>query len=84
VRVYLQCTGEGDGLAAFAQFSKAATARRLPIRIEDPVAIEKGSGRFFVDVANAHTEQDAIAIVRAVLDQAPDAIAAFEVSTAQE
>lgn len=84
MRVYLQSTGEGDALAAFAQFSKAATARRLPIRIEDPVAIEKGSGRFFVNVANAHTEEDAIAIVRAVLDQVPDAIAAFEVSPAQE
>jgi hypothetical protein len=83
VRVYLHGTGEGDALAAFAQFSKAATARRLPIRIEDPVAIEKGSGRFFVDVANAQTHEDAIAIVRAVLDEAPDAIATFEVSTAQ-
>ena len=84
VRVYLEATGHGNALAAFAQFSQAAIARTLPITIEDPVAIQKGSGRFFVDVLNAATQQDAIAVVQAVLDQAPDAVAAFEVSVAQD
>jgi hypothetical protein len=84
VRVYLQGTGEGDALAAFAEFSEAATARRLPIRIEDPVAIEKGFGRFFVHVANANTQEEAIAIVRALLDQAPEAVAAFDLAPLQE
>jgi len=84
VRVYLQSTGEGDPLAAFAQFSEAATARKLPVRIEDPAAIEQGSGRFFVNVANADTHEEAIATVRAALDQAPAAAAAFEVDPLQE
>jgi len=83
MRVYLEGTGQGDPLTAFAQFSRAATARTLPVTIEDPVAIQKGSGRFFVDVRHVHT-QDAIAVVQAVLDQAPDAVEAFELSTAQD
>ena len=80
VRVYLEGTGEGDALTAFAQLSRAATARKLAIRIEDPVAFEKGSGRFYVHVENADTREDAIAMVRAALDQAPDAAAAFELA----
>jgi LPS sulfotransferase NodH len=84
VRVYLEGTGQGNALSAFAQFSRAATARKLPVRIEDPVAIEQGSGRFFVHVRNADTQEDAVAMVRAVLDQAPDAAAAFELATVQE
>jgi type II secretory ATPase GspE/PulE/Tfp pilus assembly ATPase PilB-like protein len=84
MRVYLESTGKGDALTAFAQFSKAATARKLPVTIEDPVAIEKGSGRFFVRVRNVDTQEDAIAVVRAALDQAPDAVAAFELASEQE
>ena len=84
MRVYLESTGEGDALTAFAQLSRAATARKLAIRIEDPVAFERGSGRFYVHVANADTREDAIAMVRAALDQAPDAVAAFRLASAQE
>jgi type II secretory ATPase GspE/PulE/Tfp pilus assembly ATPase PilB-like protein len=84
VRVYLEGTGEGDALTAFAQFSRAATARKLPVTVEDPIAIEKGSGRFFVHVRHVDTREDAVAVVRAVLDQAPDAVAAFELVPVQE
>jgi hypothetical protein len=84
VRVYLEGTGEGDALTAFAQVSRAAAARNLPVNVEDTTAFATGAGRFFVDVRNADTQEDAIAVVRAVLDQAPDAVAAFELATVQE
>jgi type II secretory ATPase GspE/PulE/Tfp pilus assembly ATPase PilB-like protein len=84
VRVYLESTGQGDALTAFAKFSKAAAARQLPVTVEDPIAINNGSGRFFVYVANADTQEDAVAMVRAVLDQAPEAVAVFELASVQE
>lgn len=84
MRVYLDGTGEGDALRAFAQFSRAASARRLPVTVEDPIAIANGSGRFFVHVRHVDTQEDAVAVVRAVLDQAPDALAAFEFAPVQE
>jgi hypothetical protein len=84
VRVYLKGTGKGDAVTAVAQLGRAATARKIPVRIEDPVAIEQGSGRLFVHVANADTQDDAIATVRAILDQAPGAAEAFEFAPVQE
>jgi hypothetical protein len=84
MRIYLECTGQGDALTAFAQFSRAAAARNLAVRIEDPSAFDRGLGRFFVHVDSANTQEDAIAMVHAVLDQAPGAAAVFELAAVQE
>ena len=65
MRVYLEGTGNGDAVTAFAQLSKAANDRKLPVRVEDPLALSNGSGRFFVEIRHADTQEDAVAIVRA-------------------
>ncbi len=56
--VYLEGTGEGDAPMAFALFRRAAAARRLRVVVEDPVELEYGFGRFFVDVGHADTRED--------------------------
>jgi hypothetical protein len=71
-------------LTAFAQFSRAAAAWNLPVNVEDTAAFDKGAGRFFVHVGHADNQADAIAVVRAVLDQAPDAATAFALASVQE
>jgi hypothetical protein len=77
MHVYLEGTGAGDAVAAFAQFSRAAAARKLRVMVDDPVELENGSGRFLVDVGHTDTRDDAIAVVRALLDQIPGGGAAF-------
>jgi len=84
VRVYLEGTGEGNALTAFAKLSKAANDRKLPVRVEDPAELASGAGRFSVDVRHADTLKDAFAVVRAMLDQVPDGGAAFELVSVQE
>jgi len=81
MRVYLEGTGKGDAVTAFAQLSNAAVARRIQV-IEDPLA--SGSGRFFIVVKNANTSENAIAVVRAMLDQVAGGAVAFELSPAQQ
>jgi hypothetical protein len=78
VRVYLGGTGKGDAVEAFAQLSRVAAARRFQVVVDDPVALASGSGRFFINVAHAETPKDAIAVVRALLDQIPGCRAALE------
>ena len=82
MRVYLEGTGKGDAVTAFAQLSNAAVARRIQVMVEDPLA--SGSGRFFIVVKNAITSENAIAVVRAMLDQVAGGAVAFELSPAQQ
>jgi hypothetical protein len=84
VRVYLEGTGKGNALTAFAKLSKAANDRQLSVSVADPAAFASGSGRFSVDVRHADTHEDAVAVVRAVLDQVPDGGAAFKLASVQE
>jgi hypothetical protein len=84
VRVYLEGTGNGDAVTAFAQLSKAANHRGLVVRVEDPVALANGFGRFFVGMRHVDIQEDAVAVVRAMLDQVPDGGAAFELASVQE
>jgi len=84
MRVYLEGTGNGDAVTAFAQLSKAANDRKLAFRVEDPLALSNGSGRFFVEIRHADTQEDAVAIVRAMLDQVPDGGAAFKLPCVQK
>jgi hypothetical protein len=83
MQVQLEGTGKGDAVTTFAQLSNAAAARKLPVRVEDPVALASGSGRFLIDVKHVNTPEDASAVVRAMLDQIPGGTAAFELSPAQ-
>ena len=84
MRVYLDGTGGGDAVTAFAQLSRDAAARGFQVTVEDPEALANGFGRFSIDAKHTHTREDAVAVVRALLDQLPDATAAFTVSPAQE
>ena len=84
MRVYLEGTGQGDAVTAFAKLSKAANDRKLPVRVEDSAQLASGSGRFSVDVRHADTQKDADAIVRAMLDQTSDGGSAFKLASVQK
>jgi hypothetical protein len=84
VRVYLEGTGKGEAVTAFQQLANTVLARKLRVWVEDPVALSNGAGHFFIDVKHANTLDDAVAVVRATLDQVPGAAAAFELSVAQD
>jgi hypothetical protein len=84
VRVYLEGTRAGDPVGAFTIFGNAAVAAGYQVMVEDPVALASGAGRLFVDVPHVETSEDAVAVVRALLDQVPGAGAAFVLSPGQD
>jgi hypothetical protein len=84
VRIFVDIDGSPTDMVAFTGWMSEVTGNGSKVLMENPAVIAQGKGRFLVEVPQAETRDEAIAIVRASIDQVPAVTGVLSVSEETE